>query len=86
MRGRGADRPVRHATSVEATFAYEWFARLIEPLAERFVLAHPRKLCVVAESAKKTENLNARTLVESTDVPANVDVLAFLLHGPFPPK
>ena len=64
----------------------QWFARLVEPLAERFVLAHPKKLRVIAESAKKTENLNARTLVESTDVPANVDVLAFLLHGPFPPK
>ena len=27
---------------VEATAAYEWFARLIEPLAERFVLANNR--------------------------------------------
>lgn len=71
---------------VEATVAYEWFARLIEPLAERFVLAHPRKLRVVAESVKKTDKLDAQTLVASTDVPVNGDVLAFLLHGPFPPK
>ena len=27
---------------VEATAAYEWFARLVEPLTERFVLAIPR--------------------------------------------
>src|SRR5262245_50883470 len=49
---------------VEATAAYEWFARLVEPLAERFVLAHPKKLRVIAESAKKTDQLDAQTLAE----------------------
>lgn len=49
---------------VEATAAYEWFARLVEPLAERFVLAHPKKLRVIAESAKKTDKLDAQTLAE----------------------
>lgn len=49
---------------VEATAAYEWFARLVEPLAQRFVLAHPKKLRVIAESAKKTDKLDAQTLAE----------------------
>jgi transposase len=49
---------------VEATAAYEWFARLVEPLADRFVLAHPKKLRIIAESAKKTDKLDAQTLAE----------------------
>ena len=49
---------------VEATAAYEWFARLVEPLAERFLLAHPKKLRVIAESAKKTDKLDSQTLAE----------------------
>lgn len=31
------------AIVVEATASYEWFVRLVEPLAERVVLAHPGK-------------------------------------------
>ncbi len=27
---------------VEATSSYEWFVQLLEPLAERIVLAHPK--------------------------------------------
>ena len=34
---------------VEATASYEWLVRLLEPLAERIVLAHPKKLRVIAE-------------------------------------
>lgn len=49
---------------VEATAAYEWFAQLVEPLSERLVLAHPKKLRVIAESAKKTDKLDAQTLAE----------------------
>ena len=49
---------------VEATAAYEWFARLVEPLSERLVLAHPKKLRVIAESTKKTDKLDAQTLAE----------------------
>lgn len=49
---------------VEATASYEWFVRLIEPLAHRVVLAHPRKLRVIAESTRKSDTLDARVLAE----------------------
>jgi len=49
---------------VEATAGYEWLVALIEPLAERVVLAHPGKLRVVAESTKKTDRLDAQVLAE----------------------
>lgn len=49
---------------VEATASYEWFVQLIEPLAQRVVLAHPGKLRVIAESTRKTDKLDARTLAE----------------------
>ena len=50
------------------------------------MLAHSKKLRVIAEGAKNTDELDAQTLVASTDVPVNGDVFAFVLHGPFPPK
>jgi transposase len=49
---------------VEATASYEWFVQLIEPLAERVVLAHPAKLRVIAESTRKSDKLDARVLAE----------------------
>ena len=49
---------------VEATASYEWFVQLIEPLAQRVLLAHPKKLRVIAESTKKTDKLDAQTLAE----------------------
>lgn len=49
---------------VEATASYEWFVHLIEPLAERVVLAHPGKLRVIAESTRKTDKLDAKILAE----------------------
>src|SRR5207247_5443982 len=49
---------------VEATASYEWFVRLIEPLAERVVLAHPKKLRVIAESTRKSDKVDARILAE----------------------
>jgi transposase len=49
---------------VEATASYEWLVELIEPLAEKVVLAHPGKLRVIAESAKKTDKLDAAVLAE----------------------
>lgn len=49
---------------VEATASYEWFVRLIEPLAKRVVLAHPKKLRVIAESTRKSDQLDAQTLAE----------------------
>ncbi len=49
---------------VEATASYEWFVQLIEPFANRVVLAHPKKLRVIAESTKKTDKLDAQILAE----------------------
>jgi transposase len=49
---------------VEATASYEWFVRLIEPLAHRVVLAHPKKLRVIAESTRKSDTLDAQVLAE----------------------
>jgi transposase len=49
---------------VEATASYEWLVALIEPLAEKVILAHPGKLRVIAESVKKTDRLDARVLAE----------------------
>ena len=49
---------------VEATAAYEWFLELIEPMAERIVLVHPRKMRIIAESRRKTDKLDAQILAE----------------------
>jgi transposase len=49
---------------VEATAAYEWFFRLIEDLAARLVLAHPKKLRVIAESTRKSDKVDAQVLGE----------------------
>jgi transposase len=49
---------------IEATASYQWFVELVEPLADRVVLAHPKKLRVIAESAKKSDKLDAQTLAE----------------------
>lgn len=49
---------------VEATASYEWLVTLIEPLAEKFLLAHPGKLRVIAESDKKTDRHDAFVLAE----------------------
>jgi transposase len=49
---------------VEATASYEWFAQLVEPLADRVVLAHPGKLRIIAESTNKSDKLDARVLAE----------------------
>ncbi len=49
---------------VEATASYEWLVELIEPLAERVVLANPKKLRIIAESTKKTDKLDAYVLAE----------------------
>lgn len=49
---------------VEATASYEWFVRLIEPLAEKVLLAHPGKLRVIAESTRKSDKLDAQVLAE----------------------
>jgi transposase len=49
---------------VEATASYEWLVALLEPLAQRIVLAHPGKLRVIAESVNKSDKLDAKVLAE----------------------
>jgi transposase len=49
---------------VEATASYEWLWNLLEPLAEKLVLAHPKKLRVIAESTRKSDRLDAQVLAE----------------------
>jgi len=49
---------------VEATASYEWFLQLVESMADRVVLAHPKKLRVIAESTRKSDKLDARVLAE----------------------
>jgi len=52
----------RFQVVVEATAGYEWFFLLIEDLADRLVLAHPKKLRVIAESTRKTDKIDAEVL------------------------
>jgi transposase len=49
---------------VEATASYEWFLLLVEDLADRCVLAHPKKLRVIAESKHKSDKIDAQILAE----------------------
>ena len=49
---------------VEATASYVWFVELVEPPAEKVVLANPKKLRVIAESTQKTDRLDAQVLTE----------------------
>ena len=49
---------------LEATASCPWFVELVEPLAEKVVLANPKKLRVIAESTKKTDRLDAQILAE----------------------
>jgi transposase len=49
---------------VEATANYEWFLLLIEDLADRCVLAHPKRLRVIAESKHKSDKIDAQILAE----------------------
>jgi transposase len=54
----------RFQAVVEATASYEWLWQLLEPLADRLVLAHPKKLRVIAESTRKTDRLDAQVLAQ----------------------
>ena len=49
---------------VEATASYEWLWQLLEPLADRLVLAHPKKLRIIAESTRKSDQLDAQVLAQ----------------------
>jgi len=48
--------------AVEATASYEWFAQLVEPLADRIVVVHPKKLRIIAESTRKSDKVDATVL------------------------
>ena len=50
---------------VEATARSHWLVELLDPIAERVVRAHPRKLRVIAESTRKSERRDAQVLAES---------------------
>lgn len=47
---------------VEATGTYEWLYTLVKPLAKRLVLAHPKKLRIIAESTRKSDKVDAQVL------------------------
>lgn len=49
---------------VEATAGYQWLFQLLEPLAQRLVLAHPGKLRIIAQSTRKSDKFDARVLAE----------------------
>jgi transposase len=69
FRGLGAFQAV-----VEATASYEWLWQLLEPLADRLVLAHPKKLRVIGESRRKSDRIDAQVLAEflaRDEVPAS---------------
>jgi transposase len=55
-------RPFRAV--VEATASYEWLWQVLEPLADRLVLAHPKKLRVIAESTRKSDKIDANVLAD----------------------
>jgi transposase len=44
---------------IEASASYEWLWLLLAPVAERLVLAHPKKLRIIAESMKKSDRHDA---------------------------
>ena len=50
--------------TVEATASYEWFVAVVEPLVDQVILAHPGKLRIIAQSTRKSDNLDARVLAE----------------------
>lgn len=54
----------KYQAVVEATASYEWFVNLIEPSAQRVLLAHPKKLRIIAESTRKSDKLDAKVLAE----------------------
>jgi transposase len=49
---------------VEATIGYDWFAALAEKFAKRVVIAHARRLRIIAESTRKTDKIDAQILAE----------------------
>jgi transposase len=54
----------KYQAVVEATASYEWLWKLLEPTADRLVLAHPKRMRVIAETKYKTDKLDAEKLSE----------------------
>jgi transposase len=54
----------KYQAVVEATASYEWLWKLLEPSADRLVLAHPKRMRVIAETKYKTDKLDAEKLAE----------------------
>ena len=50
--------------SIEATASYHWLFELLEPMAERVVLAHPKRMRIIADSRNKSDHVDARVLAE----------------------
>ena len=50
--------------AVEATTAYDWLVRILEPLSVSWVLVHPGKFRVIAESLQKSDRHDAQKLAE----------------------
>jgi transposase len=50
--------------SIEATASYHWFVELLEPMADKIVLAHPKKMRIIAESRNKSDRVDARVIAE----------------------
>jgi transposase len=46
------------------TASYEWLWKLLEPTADRLVLAHPKRMRVIAETKYETDKLDAEKLSE----------------------
>ena len=69
---------------VEATSSYEWFVKLVEPMADRVLLAHPKKMRVIAESTRKTDKLDAKVLAELVLPSSTVDYAADLRRDRLP--
>ena len=49
---------------VEATSAYEWLVQLLEPMAQGWVLVHPGRMRLIAESTDKSDKVDAEVLSE----------------------
>lgn len=49
---------------VEATASYEWLVEILEPMAQKVVLAHPGKLVLIAKSTRKSDKIDAKILAE----------------------
>jgi len=54
----------RFQVVVEATASYQWFVALVEGMADRVVLAPPKKLRIIAQSKYKTDKIDAWILAE----------------------